>query len=257
MQTVVYDGSFEGFLTAVFDVYEYRMKDVDILPAKQRQDNLFVETHLVQACENKAQRVWKGLRERISSRAATQVYYTFLSEYKGMENKLLQYIQYMFATKYTAENDYTNSAVLYVAETARKVHREKHRMEAFVRFQKTKDNLYFAIVQPDFNVLPLIKEHFEKRYADQQWMIYDGARKYGIYYNLERTDTVEVNFDDSVTKGGSLAEILDENELIYQQMWQHYFNSVNIAARKNMKLHIRHMPLRYWKYLTEKNHFFS
>jgi probable DNA metabolism protein len=43
--------------------------------------------------------------------------------------------------------------VLTVQQTSRKVHREKHRMEAFVRFQLTKDQLYFAIVQPDFNVL--------------------------------------------------------------------------------------------------------
>jgi len=257
MQTVVYDGSFEGFLTAVFDVYEYRMKDVNILPEKYRQDSLFIDSHMVQSSEVKASRVWKGLREKISSRSASNLFFTFLSEYKGMENKLLQYIKYMFETKYTAENDYSHPAVLFVTETAKKVHREKHRMEAFVRFQKTKDNLYFAIVQPDFNVLPVIKEHFEKRYADQQWMIYDGARKYGIFYDLHKTETVQVNFDDAISSGGSLAEILDENELIYQQMWQHYFNSVNIAARKNMKLHIRHMPLRYWKYLTEKNHFFN
>ncbi len=27
------------------------------------------------------------------------------------------------------------------------------------------------------NVLPLIKKHFEKRYADQRWIIYDSQRK--------------------------------------------------------------------------------
>ena len=49
-------------------------------------------------------------------------------------------------------------------------------MEAFVRFQCTKDQLYYAIIQPDYNVLPLISKHFEKRYADQRWLIYDIRR---------------------------------------------------------------------------------
>ncbi|RZJ49641.1 MAG: DUF4130 domain-containing protein, partial [Chryseobacterium sp.] len=26
-----------------------------------------------------------------------------------------------------------------------------------------------------------------------------------------------------------------------------------IVERKNLKLHVQHVPKRYWKYLTEKN----
>jgi probable DNA metabolism protein len=44
----------------------------------------------------------------------------------------------------------------------------------------------------------------------------------------------------------------DEKEELYQRLWQQYFTSVNIAARKNTKLHIQHMPKRYWKFLPEK-----
>ncbi|WP_340696552.1 DUF4130 domain-containing protein [Flavobacterium gyeonganense] len=35
-------------------------------------------------------------------------------------------------------------------------------------------------------------------------------------------------------------------------MWRRYFSSVTIESRKNMKLHIQHMPKRYWKNLIEK-----
>ncbi len=59
-------------------------------------------------------------------------------------------------------------------------------MEAFVRFQLIKDGLYYATVQPDYNVLPLILKHFKDRYADQRWLIYDTLRKYGILYDLEQ-----------------------------------------------------------------------
>ena len=49
-------------------------------------------------------------------------------------------------------------------------------------------NYITAIVQPDFNVLPLIEKHFRERYADQRWLIYDVRRKYGLYYDLQTVD---------------------------------------------------------------------
>jgi probable DNA metabolism protein len=250
MHSITYDGSFLGLLTAVFDIYEYKYDAVNIMPEQQRQDSLFGNTHTTITEDKKAARVWKGLQQRVSPAACKQLYKTFLSEEKEMENKLLQYIQYVFSSRVSVESDYSHPAVLYVTTTAKKVHREKHRMEAFVRFQQTRDQLFYAMVEPDFNVLPLIKEHFEKRYADQSWMIYDTRRKYGIYYDLQQTITVQVDFSEAATEHKEL--IYDAKEPLYQTLWQQYFTSVNIKARKNTKLHIRHMPLRYWKNLTEK-----
>jgi probable DNA metabolism protein len=123
-------------------------------------------------------------------------------------------------------------------QTAKKVRREKHRMEAFIRFQLTKDNLYYAICQPDFNVLPLIEKHFRTRYADQRWLIYDALRKYGIYYDLEKVERVEINFNEDTSNGHDISNIYDDNEELYQTLWQQYFKSVNIVARKNTRLHI-------------------
>ena len=51
---------------------------------------------------------------------------------------------------------------------------------------------------------------------------------------------------------GVAATVLDEREPLFQVLWQAYFDHVNIPERKNLKLHRRHMPLRYWQYLSEK-----
>ena len=48
------------------------------------------------------------------------------------------------------------------------------------------------------------------------------------------------------------ADLLAEAEPDYQVLWKSYFDSVNIPERKNMKLHLQHVPRRYWKYLSEK-----
>jgi probable DNA metabolism protein len=252
MQSVIYDGTFEGWLTAVFEVYEYKFSEVCITTRERFQPDVFAKPHEIFYNQEKAERVWKGLSAKLSAAALSQLYKAFLSEENGMENVLLQYAQYTFSQKQTIESDYSNAAVLTVIQTARKVYREKHRMEAFIRFQLTKDGLFYAVCQPDFNVLPLIEKHFKSRYADQRWLIYDGSRKYGIYYNLSVVETVQLSFNDNTSNGKNIEMLLDEKELLYQQLWQQYFNSVNIKARKNTKLHIQHMPKRYWKYLPEK-----
>ena len=252
MQAIIYDGTFEGWLTAVFEVYEYKFSEVQITAKERFQANVFTKPHETFYNEDKAERVWKGLSAKLSSAALSQVYKAFLSEEKGMEDVLLQYAQYAFRKKQTIESDFSNTAVLTVAQTARKVHREKHRMEAFIRFQLTGDGLFYAVCQPDFNVMPLIEKHFKNRYADQRWLIYDSQRKYGIYYDLSAVETVQLSFNENTDNGKHIEIILDEKELLYQQLWQRYFNSVNIKARKNTRLHIQHMPKRYWKYLPEK-----
>ena len=127
-------------------------------------------------------------------------------------------------------------------------------MEAFIRFQRTKDDLYFATIAPDFNVLPLIASHFKDRYADQNWLIFDNRRRYGIHYDSATLKLVEVLVDlQKDTSGEFLSQsVCHEEEVEYQKLWKEYFDSVNIASRKNTKLHIRHVPARYWRYLTEK-----
>jgi probable DNA metabolism protein len=123
-------------------------------------------------------------------------------------------------------------------------------MEAFIRFQELKDKTYYSAIEPDFNVLPLLIKHFRNRYADQKWIIYDIRRSYGLYYDLHETQYISLDF--ATVSPGNVISAYDDNEAVYQELWRNYFTSVNIPARKNTKLHLRHVPKRYWKHLTEK-----
>ncbi len=251
MRMMVYDGTFNGFLTAVFEVYEYKCKDVKLVKDNLYNISVFGQDHIVETNSDKALRVWKGLLKYASLDSAESLYHTWLSELPNIEKYLLQYVQCLFLKKQSIHLDYSNAAVLKIAQTTKKVHRERHRMEAFVRFQLTKDNLFYAVIEPDFNVLPLLVNHFKNRYADQRWLIYDGKRRFGIYYNLETVDMIELSFNNEVKENG-VQIVFSEDEALYQSLWKHYFQSVNIKARKNTKLHIQHMPKRYWRFLPEK-----
>ena len=252
MTVVVYDGSFEGLLTAVFEIYEYKLPQPFIARQTATTGSLFGETHIVITNVEKSTRVYQKIKAIVSLKTISQLYDVYLSEIKEIENVLLRFIQYALQSNLSIENNYTNADVLLIQQTSKKVNREKHRMKAFVRFQLTKDQLYYCIIQPDYNVLPLIGKHFRERYADQRWLIYDGLRKYGLYYNGDNIEEVQMHFEADLNNDQNLATLHDEKEELYQQLWKQYFSSVNIQARKNMKLHIRHMPKRYWRFLVEK-----
>ncbi len=117
----------------------------------------------------------------------------------------------------------------------------------------TEDEIYFAHIAPDFNVLPIILPHFESRNADQKWIIYDLKRKYGLFYDLHSTQHISLDFSEKLTNGILDASVYEASEKDFQVLWKKYFKSVNLDSRKNIKLHIQHVPKRYWKYLSEKS----
>lgn len=252
MHFYTYDGTFEGLLTVVFEAFERKAWPTSIEQEHLAQPGMFGENVAVVTDEEKAGRVWQGLQKKLSINAQQALYHTYLWEQPGFEQTIFDYIKLVFSSDQSIEGNYAAPCVLQVQQAAKQVHREKHRMEAFVRFQKTADGLYFATISPDFNVLPLIVRHFEKRYADQRWAIYDTSRRYGAYYDLQQVSLVNMEQPPHQRHITLTPEAKDLEEDIYQQLWQVYFDNVNIPERKNPKLHLRHIPRRYWKYLSEK-----
>ncbi|MFD2564171.1 TIGR03915 family putative DNA repair protein [Aquimarina rubra] len=249
---LIYDGSFDGFLTCIFTVYEQRIITPIIRNESESNNQLFTTSETIITDKIKSRRVWKGIKTKIIPSQQKILFNAFLSEIKGVENTLLAYIQNLFNTQKSNLIDYGNKDILKINQVAKMVGREKHRMEAFVRFKKTKDGIFVATVEPDFNVLPLITHHFKDRYADQKWLIYDIKRAYGIYYDLHKVDIITLDFFSKLNTSISKDSYAD-SELGFQHLWQTYFNNVNIKSRKNLKLHTQHLPKRYWKYLIEKN----
>jgi probable DNA metabolism protein len=117
-----------------------------------------------------------------------------------------------------------------------------------------KDGIYFARIDPDFDVLTLIIKHFKSRYQDQQWMIYDLRRKYGAYYDLQNVEIITLDLSVNALQAND-TNVYSDAEIEYQKLWAEYFDHANIKERKNKKLHLQHVPKRYWKYLTEKKSF--
>lgn len=249
----VFDGSFPGFLTAVFESFERRHFDVTPIRQEEFSGVLFEETLEIITDQEKAQRVQKGLKKTLKGTMTNDIFKVFLSEKPDAWKSCFNLIQKVFKGETEIFDNFGDADVITFDRTLTSVNRERHRMTAFIRFQKSDDSMFHCVIEPDFNVLPLIAEFFTKRYADQKWLIYDIRRKYGLLYDKQSVSEVYL----TVTQQNSLSRpddiiFIDPKEEQYQNLWKQYFKSTNIEARKNLKLHLQHVPRRYWKYLVEK-----
>lgn len=249
----IFDGSYYGWLTCVFEAFERKEWEIKPITIDRYIPSIFTEDRHITTNSDKANRILKGLEKAIGKSKTMDFYRAFL-----FENEIVwQAVFYLCVQIFKGNKDillnFGNDAVMKFSDALRKVSRERHRMKAFVRFQQSSDGMYFAMVEPDFNVLPLVITFFKNRYTDQPWIIYDLKRNYGIYWDKISITEVQLNKGDihDVMQSSTLVS-LDNQEEYFKNLWQQYFNSTNIVARKNMKLHLRHVPRRYWKYLPEK-----
>lgn len=247
----IFDGSLEGLLTAVFEWFERKPGQVTLQTTENYQPAIFIEALPIINDRAKADRVWQGLQKKLDKQWIRKVYCAYLSDQHEVYNSIFHFTCYIFHNKPGAEKNYGNAYVLAVSKIARSVEREKHRMEAFIRFKLIADGIFYCGIDPDFNVLPLIVNHFKNRYADQKWIIYDQKRNYGLCYDLNEVEEVTMNLDLTKLKQ-PIGDQLNDKEEMYASLWRNYFKSTNIESRKNTKLHVKHVPKRYWKYLTEK-----
>ncbi len=253
MVVLSYDGTFEGLLTCIFEVYNRRLFPDVIQPEGKQPRDLFAETVAITTNSAKASRVWKSIYQKLTAKNRHMLYYSFLSEVAGIEMKILRVAQRLIDESASIVTDFGDLNVLEVDQNARKVKKEAMRMMQFIRFQQTKDGLFFCGIEPIYDVLPLVLDHFRSRFSDQQWLIYDLRRNYGAYYNKKTVEEVELSLNEINRKTGKLdTNVLNEGDAFYQTLWKSYFEHISIKERKNLRLQRQHMPRRFWKYLTEK-----
>ncbi|MBQ6378293.1 MAG: TIGR03915 family putative DNA repair protein [Prevotella sp.] len=260
MLAYTFDNTLDGLLSAVFDSF-FLKQQPELLLAEGEQLPLFAnEPHHVVTDGEKAGRVWKGLEKHLSKDGLHMITISWLSEERALNQPLFNFICKVFRQPACSgiERNASDQDVLEVRNTCRRVLHEQMRMKQFIRFQKAKDGTYLAVVSPDHNVLPLITGHFQDRFNDQPWLIYDAKRHYGYYYD-GAADPIRITFEDeaavpfNLTNGKLDADVLSENDKIFQDLWRTYFKAICIKERMNPKKQLSDMPRRYWKYMTEKN----
>lgn len=233
MVYLVYDKSFGGLLTCVFEVYARGLEQVHLV-RKGTELPLLTQVLQITTQAHRAHRVNKKLELVWGKEGMRKLWQGWLSEREGVDNIILHLVRYTLSTGQNIFENPGHEHVLLLQEILDRMEEEKHRLQMLVQFQKTPDGLCYAVVNPRFNVLPLIADHFSKRYVAQRWIIYDARRQYGLFF-----DRVCIHYITS-----------HQNEDIHSFLSHHYFYLRHNRSPIYRPIHIQQVPRRYWAYLT-------
>lgn len=241
----LYDGSFEGLLTCIFEAYARRELPEGIETTENGQLTLESSYSHIETDVEKAKRVAEKIIKCAGRCAYKHMYYTYLSEKPQREMNIFGYVRMCLKHGSAADKYLTTPCVDFVLDASRRTGHEAHKYTGFVRFSELEGNIYYGEIEPVHNILPIIAGHFIQRYGSMPFLIHDKKRRLCLVYNGR---------DCTIHETNSLPDIrLSEHELEYRRLWKEFYDTVEIKERHNEKCRMTLMPKRYWKYLTEFN----
>jgi probable DNA metabolism protein len=233
---LVYDGSFNGFLTSVFMAFEQKINVINIQRKDEVQKGLFNDTQTILTQVPKAKRVWNGISQR-SNLVMKNIYFAFLSETAGIEQLLYSYIQKIVAKGSNNHLDLTDDMAFKINHLANMVSKKKSQMEAFMKFNVSIDGVHYSIAEPSYNLLPLVSKHFRSNFGDIQWIIYDIKRNYGLYYDLHTIQLITLDSKEIYANKESLNGSFQTKPIEAIALWNTYFAKNSMKSLISNKLH--------------------
>ena len=238
---LMFDGSFDGFLCVVYDIYYKKIIPYSIQTDAQitlAGNPLFVKTDCAHA-----RKVFSAIQEKISPDAARKVHYAFLSFEEGRFMPIVSYIKLGFIVGHMVDSHLHIDYVRYVHKIANHAGKEAHLLFGFCRFAETKQGVLYCKITPKNDVLAIVADHFSQRLMNELWIIHDKVRYQAAVYDGYSFVITHVPKDVQVDYA--------ENEEDVQEQWVTFFNSIAIEARKNKKLQRQLLPLWYRENMTE------
>lgn len=237
----VYDGSFENYLTLVYDVYYKKITPKKILRVMP-QTLLLDEIYLCEYNQDSSMRVYEALKEKFEKKSFETILNVFMCDNAEFEMALLEYITLGFKNQKELQN-INNSSIFRVQNLQKELFRNLHKMSGFLRFEELEDGSLYARVESKFNLVYFLGQHFAKRFNNQLYYIHDIKRALVFVHSKDFRGVKEVAAFDLPK--------LSEDEVKFKKLWKTFFQSVAIESRKNEKLQQSLTPLLYRRYMSE------
>lgn len=189
---LTYDGSFNGFLTAVYHAYDTRTPVSGFQKEGDFQKILFAGP-VIQTNYEIARRVWSVIEQK-SPLALKTIYFAFLSERPATEGLIFHYIRHLFGSLPCPDSD-IYPVLNKLSLLSDMVAREKQKYEAQIKFKTAADGLNFDVISPGYNLLPLISRYFRQASPGKEWLVIDSKRNYGIYCDGSQVRFVRVELE--------------------------------------------------------------
>ncbi len=236
-----YDGTADGFYSAVFDAFVLKTLPIDILPEGEEIPYL-LDVHRVETNLEHAKRVRAGIANKISRRTLEMVEKAFLFDGKNKEMSIMVYLWDAFrAGGHNRGSAIDEEKLNHVFEMCISVNNEAEHLRQFTRFKDVNGALV-AEIHPKHFILPLIRRYFCARIKNEHFMVYDAEHGAALIHAQGKTAIIPV---ESLELPG------DCEDEFYSELWKNYYKHIAIAGRYNPTCRRNHMPKRFWQYLPE------
>lgn len=251
---LLHDGSFEGFLTVVFEATRLRLSVERVESRDRYEGGLFDAAREIETRTESAERVWKGVHERGGDDVAGMVHGAFLSEIADIDTVIWRYLRKLFAVpRGGMAKNVLDPDMHAVYAAAHKTAHEAHLFQGFVRFSNAPDGSMFAVIAPDHNILQSLAGHFLARYPNMPWMIADSRRGLCLVSDAQGSRIVECDPAKLPKNVEAVAGMAAPEDGRFKELWLAYYDAINIAERRNTRLMTRLLPRKYWQYLPERS----
>ncbi|WP_375723729.1 TIGR03915 family putative DNA repair protein [Arcobacter sp. KX21116] len=238
---LIYDGTFEGFLSLIYSVYYDKFKPKNIYKSLP-EEILFDEIKYIETKKENSQKVLDSIKRIFPKNMLQKILNIFMCDKKDFEIQLLEFIIIGFKNQKELFN-INNSCVFYINNLEKELFKNVHRMYAYTRFEELEDGCLYAKIDCNFNVLYFLAKHFIKRFNNQNFIIHDVKREIAFVKNDMNVSIENISSFET--------PIYSQNEEKFQKLWKSFFNAVSIKERENKKLQQSQVPLIYRTYMSE------
>ena len=233
--------SLVAFYSAVFDVYAD--KDAYLTSEPVLQPSFCDQIVVLSPSEEKAERVKKKLFT-IDREALFEISRLLRHKRADKQQLALCYLREIVRGKVPVRGRFSDPVYAEVAFSLQQISFELEHLKGFLRFTENEQGILYAPYESDHEILDLILPHFERRMGKIPFLIHDKKRDRLAIWNGSRHTFAVVAEDANYTPS--------EEEIKWQNLWKSYYLHVNIPLRMHEKQMRGSMPVRYWKYMPEK-----
>lgn len=229
MVNIVFEDSFEGFLSALY--YAFRNKIQNPIFSKTKTYSIF-NTVVIDSEEDILKRV-----ATLLDKDTIELFYDCYC-FDEKEAFVDTYKSFLFYLENHHLKDINKDFIRNLYYYKKSVNRERHKYSGFLRFSEIEDILY-AKFSPKHFVLDYLGYFFKNRYKNAKFIIHDIKRQKAFVY------------DKTTSYIGDFKEELNQENDIYHKLWKIFFESVSIKERENKRLQAQYVPKHYRKFMIE------
>lgn len=251
------DGTVDGIFTAIYDGFvirnqrfgegkkEYR-DNIEICVTENYNRDMFAEYIAIDKDYDKSVKTAASIRKKLGEDTYQMVIKALCHYSEERATMVFGFLIRGFKRGRDVVNMFMDPYVMNVMELSRKAGGEAYRFVEFVRFKDMGETLY-SVIEPRCKVISLIGNHFDERYPNENWIIYDKVHKEAALH--KRFEPWIMVGGDSID-GDYLEREYEKNDE-YEQLWKAFLDALYIRERKNERCQNNLLPKWYRKNMTE------